>query len=296
MTGGARRVRVGICILPDRSWSQTGRRWRRAEELGFDHAWTYDHLTWAGLPGHDWFAAIPTLAAAAGVTSRIGLGTFVTSPNNHHPAQLIREFATLDDLSGGRMLLGAGSGGTLDAQTVAEGIDLRTRTDRFADFTVLLDLLLHRESVTWRGSHYAVRDAATHPGPLNTPDRVRVPLLVAANGPRAVRLAVGHGDGWITYGGKADDVEDWWRLVGQVSDRVDAEIDRQGRDRPLRRVLGLDSSPVYSLGSLAAFEDAVTRAERLGFTDVVCVWPRESAPYAGTEAMLERIAGAFLSD
>ncbi len=52
--------------------------WRAAEQLGFDHAWTFDHVTWGGLPESPWFAAVPTLAAAAAVTDHIGLGTFVS--------------------------------------------------------------------------------------------------------------------------------------------------------------------------------------------------------------------------
>ena len=74
-------MRHGLTILPEHSWREAAPRWRAAEDLGFDHAWTYDHLVWSGLPDRPWFAAVPTLAAAATVTDRIGLGTFVSSPN-----------------------------------------------------------------------------------------------------------------------------------------------------------------------------------------------------------------------
>src|SRR5690348_2839447 len=76
-----RLMRFGITILPEHRWREAAPRWRRAEELGFDHAWTYDHLVWAGLPDSPWFGALPTLTAAATVTTRIQLGTFVSSPN-----------------------------------------------------------------------------------------------------------------------------------------------------------------------------------------------------------------------
>ena len=99
-------LRHGIVILPEESWRESAPRWRAAEELGFDHAWTYDHLVWAGLPDAPWFAAVPTLAAAAGVTSTIGLGTFVSSPNYRHPYTFARDVLTLDDLSDGRFLCG----------------------------------------------------------------------------------------------------------------------------------------------------------------------------------------------
>ena len=84
-------MRHGIVILPQYDWPEAARRWRRAEELGFDHAWTYDHLSWRGLAGERWHATIPTLTAAATVTERIGLGLFVASPNFRHPALLAKD-------------------------------------------------------------------------------------------------------------------------------------------------------------------------------------------------------------
>ena len=78
-------MRFGITILPEHRWTDAAPLWRRAEEYGFDHAWTYDHLVWAGLPDSPWFGALPTLTAAATVTSTMRLGTFVSSPNYRHP-------------------------------------------------------------------------------------------------------------------------------------------------------------------------------------------------------------------
>src|SRR5947207_1956583 len=62
-------VRFGLAILPERSWSEAERQWRTAEDLGFDHAWTYDHLVWAGLPESPWYGTTPTITAAALVAS-----------------------------------------------------------------------------------------------------------------------------------------------------------------------------------------------------------------------------------
>ena len=66
-------------------WSTARDLWRRVEELGFDHAWTYDHLAWRSLRDSTWFGAVPFLAAGAVVTERIRLGTLVASPNFRHP-------------------------------------------------------------------------------------------------------------------------------------------------------------------------------------------------------------------
>ncbi|GAA2064549.1 hypothetical protein GCM10009801_09260 [Streptomyces albiaxialis] len=80
-------MRLSTCILPVQRWHEGGRdTWRRAEELGFHAAYTYDHLTWR-VPFRDgpWFGAVPTLTAAAGVTERIRLGTMVTSVKPFSP-------------------------------------------------------------------------------------------------------------------------------------------------------------------------------------------------------------------
>src|SRR5918911_675354 len=103
-------MRVGLVILPLRRWPEQAHQWRRADELGFDSLWTYDHLTWDPLEGMPWGATVPTLVAAAQVTSRARLGTWVASPNYRHPVPFARELAALDDVSGGRGPLGVVAG------------------------------------------------------------------------------------------------------------------------------------------------------------------------------------------
>ncbi|AXI78686.1 LLM class flavin-dependent oxidoreductase [Peterkaempfera bronchialis] len=72
-------MRLSTVILPIHRWNQGGREvWRRAEELGFHAAYTYDHLSWRTFRDEPWFGAVPTLTAAAAVTERIRLGTMVT--------------------------------------------------------------------------------------------------------------------------------------------------------------------------------------------------------------------------
>ena len=105
-------LRLGVVILPEHRWPIARAIWRRAEALGFDHAWTYDHLAWRSLRDAPWFGAIPTLTAVAAATMRIRLGTLVASINFRHPVPFARELLTLDDVSGGRFTLGIGAGGT----------------------------------------------------------------------------------------------------------------------------------------------------------------------------------------
>ena len=285
------RVRIGIVILPDQRWTVAGRRWRRAEEFGFDHAWTYDHLGWRDLVDGPWFDAVPTLTAAAMVTRRIRLGTFVASPNFRHPVHFAREVTALDDISQGRLLLGVGAGGVgFDAAVLgAAELPPRVRVDRFAEFLHLLDAILRSDRVTWTGDHYAAIDARSTPGCVQRP---RPPFVVAANGPRALRLAATYGQGWVTTGAPSDDLPSWWSSVASISRRFDEAVAAAGRPAgTVDRYLALDSAPVFSLSSVDAFTDAVGRARELGFTDVVTHWPRMSGWYAGDEKILEKVAG-----
>ena len=281
-------LRHGITILPEAPWREAAPRWRAAEQLGFDHAWTYDHLVWGGLPESPWHAAVPTLAAAAGVTSRIGLGTFVASPNYRHPYPFVRELHTLDDLTGGRLLCGVGTGGDLDSGILGESYPVRDRVDRFHEFVGLLRRLLHEDHVEHDGVWYRTRDARTLPGPAGEP----VPLLVAANGPRSIRLAAALGDGWVTFGGQGDTLDGWFGHVAGLSSRYEDACALAGRE-PGRRVLSLDASPRYALESAATYAEMAGRAAELGFTDVVTHWPRAEGPYAGDEAVLEQVAATL---
>ncbi|MGW4293339.1 LLM class flavin-dependent oxidoreductase [Micromonospora chersina] len=283
-------MRIGIVILPDQRWSDSRRRWQQADEWGFDHAWTYDHLGWRDLVDGPWFDSMTTLTAAATVTSRIRLGTLVASPNFRHPAAFARQVTALDDVSGGRVLLGLGAGGIGFDSAVLGGETQppRQRVDRFAEFTELLDLILREDGTTWRGEWFTAVDARNNPGCVQQP---RVPFVVAANGPRSMRLVARFGQGWVTTGLGGDDLESWWSTVTELSARLDATLEQAGRDpATLDRYLSLDSAPVFSLRSADFFAEQVARAARLGFTDVVTHWPRASSWYAGDEAVLVEAA------
>ena len=286
-------MRFGLAILPERPWSEAERQWRTAEELGFDHAWTYDHLVWAGLPESPWYGTTPTLTAAALVTSGIGLGTFVSSPNFRHPAVFYRDIQSLDDVSGGRLLLGIGNGADLDSGILGgPALSSRERVDRFQEFTRLLLRLRDEDHVTSEGRWFSAHDMRTLPRVNN------VPVLVAANGPRSVRFAAHVGDGWITTGPSGSPSLDVWLdgLADSVKtlDEALAAADRDLSAYP--KYVNLDSSPVYSLSSPETFADLVRRVGELGFTDVIAHWPRASSPYPGDEGTLETVATQLIPE
>ena len=285
-------MRVGVVLLPQARWAQAREQWLRVEELGFHHAWTYDHLAWRSLADQAWFATVPVLAAAAVATSRIRLGTWVASPNFRHPVPFAKELMTLDDLAGGRFTLGVGAGGTGVDATVLGGEVLAPgqRVARLAEFVGLLDELLRQPTTTARGPRYTAVEARMVPGCVQqTP---RLPFVVAANGPRAMAIAAAHGAGWATTGPVADTQAAWWTGVAELVRRFDDVADEVAGDRALDRYLNLDSSAVYSLSSVGAYDDAVGRAGELGFTDVVVHHPRADGIYAGRVQTLEAIAPA----
>jgi alkanesulfonate monooxygenase SsuD/methylene tetrahydromethanopterin reductase-like flavin-dependent oxidoreductase (luciferase family) len=188
-----------VCILPEDPWPVAAEKWRHAEAWGFDHAWTYDHLAWRDLRDGPWHAAMPTLTAAAAVTSTIRLGTLVASPNFRHPVTLARDIVTVDDVSGGRFTLGIGAGGEgWDATILGqEPWAPRERADRFEEFVTQLDALLCDRELTVDGRFWSAVEARAYPGCVQQP---RVPFAVAATGPRGMRLAARFADTWVTTG------------------------------------------------------------------------------------------------
>ncbi len=286
-------VRFGVVILPEHRWSVARDVWRRAEEMGFDHAWTYDHLAWRSLRDSTWFGAIPTLTAAATATERIRLGPLVASPNFRHPVPFAKELITLDDISGGRLTLGIGSGGVGWDATVLGDIpwSARERADRFAEFVGLTDRLLREPETSYSGEFYSADGARTYPGCTQRP---RVPFAIAATGPRAMHLAATHADTWVTTGDAGPET----RLAGKEGaaavrvqmDRLDEACERIGRDpssiaRLVLSGLRLDSG----LRSTTAFDETAGRYEDAGVTDFVVHWPRDREPFSGAGGAFEEI-------
>ncbi|KUN34760.1 luciferase [Streptomyces longwoodensis] len=290
-------LRLSTVILPYRRWNDGGRSsWTRAEQLGFHTAYTYDHLSWRTFRDGPWFGAVPTLTAAASVTDRIRLGTLVTSPNFRHPVTLAKELISLDDISGGRITLGIGAGGTgFDATALGqEPWSPRERADRFAEFVPLLDRLLAEDAVTHEGTYYSAVEARTIPGCVQRP---RLPFAVAATGPRGLRLAARYGQAWVTTGDpklfeNGTPEQSVEALRGQT-EKLAAACAEAGRDvAELDKVLltGFTPDRDRPLTSLDAFVDFAGRHRELGFTEIVIHWPIPDSDFAADEKVFEQIA------
>jgi len=283
-------VRLSTVILPLERWSASREKWRRAEELGFHAAYTYDHLSWHRLADRPWFGAVPTLAAAALETSTIRLGTLVTTPNFRHPVPLAKDLLSLDDLASGRFSVGLGAGGLgVDADVLGEPRwSLRERADRFAEFVELLDALLRDPVTTSTGTYYSAVEAIMLPGTLQRP---RPPFILSATGPRGMALSARFAQGWVTTGRGADQNEHCADVVAAELSRLDAALDDAGRTRDSMEKMLLDGlNDERPLTSLDAFVDWAGRYQQLGVTELVIHWPEPNSLFAADVDVFEDIA------
>lgn len=287
-------MRLSTVILPVHARSEALARWRRAEELGFRTAYTYDHLSWRTFRDGPWYDALLTLAQAASVTERMRLGTLVTTPNFRHPVTLAKDLMTLDDIAGGRITIGLGAGSDgFDAAVVGvPPLSPRERADRFAELVSQLDLLLTTPDVTVTGEYFSAFEARTIPGCVQSP---RIPFAVAATGPRGLRLAARHGQAWVTTGdpatfedGTAQQSRD--AIAAQVR-RLEAACEADNRDpATIERILLTGFLPERALESADAFEEFARAHAALGITEIVVHAPIPDTQFALDEGLYEEIA------
>ncbi|MEU6867655.1 LLM class flavin-dependent oxidoreductase [Streptomyces sp. NPDC046876] len=291
-------MRVGVRILPSSHWKSARHSWRLADEMGFEHAWTYDHVAWRERLGSTWYAAMPTLAAAAGVTERIRLGTLVSSPNFRHPVPFAKEIVTLDDLTDGRFILGLGAGsGGVDAEVMGNmPWSAAERSARFHEFVELTDKLLRTETADHAGRYYGAKEACVDPEGRT---RARMPIAVAATGPRGMRTAARHADIWVTNGhspkpgvmAPSTSPELVREQIGRLT-RICADENRD--PHALRKLvhLGQDRSV---LESAALFVEVATQYRDVGVTDLVVPFPDERSGDHRDLKVLEQIAAVELT-
>ncbi len=282
-------MHLSTVILPVERWPASREKWRRAEELGFHAAYSYDHLSWLRLQDRPWFGAVPTLTAAAVETSRLRLGPLVTSPNFRHPVPLAKDLLSIDDVSNGRLVIGVGSGGLGNDFTVlGETVSLRERTSRFVEFVNLLDELLRNNETSFAGDFYRANEARMIPGTVQTP---RPPLFIAADGARGMRLAAQVADGWITLGRSAnDDASSHEVIAAQSAQLNDILIEEGLLTNSLERLLLDGFSNENPLASLNAFVDWAGRYKELGITELVIHWPQPGSPFESDFGVFEQIA------
>jgi alkanesulfonate monooxygenase SsuD/methylene tetrahydromethanopterin reductase-like flavin-dependent oxidoreductase (luciferase family) len=194
----ARPLRVGI-QLPEVErevrWPEVAELARLAEAVGLDSVWVGDHYLYRGdgRPERGSWEAWTQLAAIAAVTSRVRLGPLVACLNFHPIGPLAKQIATVDEVSGGRLVVGVGAGWNR-TEFDAFGLPFDRRVDRFAEALPALRRLLDGERVTFRGRDVDLGDAVLLPPPAR-----RAPIMLGSSGPRMLRLGLPHADAWNVW-------------------------------------------------------------------------------------------------
>lgn len=167
-----------------------------ADRLGFHSIWFVDHMWSRGLPDLDHLEAWTLMSATAAVTERIGIGTLVLCNSYRNPALLAKMASSLDNVSGGRFLLGIGSG-WMDEEYRGYGYPFpgdRVRIEQLEEALTIIKLMFTEARANFEGKYYSVADAANNPKPIQKP---YPPILIGGAGEkRMLRVVAQHADIW----------------------------------------------------------------------------------------------------
>ncbi|MGQ0830276.1 MAG: LLM class flavin-dependent oxidoreductase [Microthrixaceae bacterium] len=217
-------MRFSIWPTLTQPWSDVLAVARHAEATGWDGVYVADHFMGGrGEWGADTTPNLEATAVLAGLaiaTGRVRLGSLVLGNTYRHPAVLASWAATVDHLSGGRLLLGIGAGWQ-ENEHEQYGIDLPApgeRVARLEEAVRVLNGLLREERTSMDGQHYRLIDAVSEPKPLQRP----LPLLIGGKGDRMLGVVARHADEWNMWG-LAD-------AIAERSSELDRRCDKAGRD------------------------------------------------------------------
>jgi alkanesulfonate monooxygenase SsuD/methylene tetrahydromethanopterin reductase-like flavin-dependent oxidoreductase (luciferase family) len=219
-------VRLGVQLPEverDVRWPEYVAMAQAAEEVGFESIWLGDHLLYRGDGREErgpW-EAWTMLAALATVTKRVLLGPLVACASFHPPGLIAKMAATVDEISGRRLVLGLGAG-SVEIEHSIFGLPVERRVSRFAESFEIVRRLLEGERVTFEGRYWSVDDAVLLPEPAR-----RVPLMAGSIGPRMLGIMLPHVDWWNTwyvwYGNTAEG-------FAELNATIDAAAAEAGRE------------------------------------------------------------------
>jgi alkanesulfonate monooxygenase SsuD/methylene tetrahydromethanopterin reductase-like flavin-dependent oxidoreductase (luciferase family) len=233
VTSAPQRPKVGIFLpLAERQMGGATARWsdllamtRRAEELGFDSVWLEDHLLirLGEHPQQGVWECWSLLAALAAATQRVELGTLVLCTAFRNPALTAKMADTVEEISGGRLILGLGAG-YQEGEFRAFGYPFDHLYSRFAEAFTIIFSLLRQGAVDFEGAYYSARDCELRPrGPRASGPQ----LLIGSTGAKMLALTAPHVDqwnGWLAFGNNHPSE------IAPMRAKVDAACQAVGRD------------------------------------------------------------------
>jgi coenzyme F420-dependent glucose-6-phosphate dehydrogenase len=253
-----------------------------AEQAGFDSVWTSDHFQpWRHTDGHAPNALV-WLGAAAVATSRVTLGTSVLTPSfRYNPAIVAQAFSTLGCLAPGRVILGVGTGESMNEVPV--GVDWPEQSERFARLKEAVGLIQAltapgAEVVDFEGTYYRTHEATIY----DKPERP-VPIYIAASGPAAARLAGRIGDGFICTSGKGAELYTETLLPALAEGAEKAGRDASGMDKMIEMKVSFDPDLERAMEDTKIWAAlALTGEQKMGIHDPrdMEIAAKEAEPYA----------------
>jgi F420-dependent oxidoreductase-like protein len=260
-----------------RPLAQIEEHWRFAEETGWDSAWAFDHFFSLGESELDPTLEGWTLLAAMAVkTTRLKLGLMVTGNTHRNPAILAKQVATVDHLSGGRLILGMGAGWN-EREHEAYGIPFPSageRVERFGEAMEMMRQLETQERTTFHGKYYTLENAPFEPKPVHG----HIPVLIGTAGKRMLRHVARYADLW-------DGGEDPAAFAAN-GERLNEYCREIGRDpKEIRWVISAYAKPLESVDT---FRDHVRRYHEIGVRTFLFNTPFGPLPPLFTE-LAERV-------
>ena len=292
-----RSIRVGV-QLPEVErevrWPEYVAMATAAERVGFDSVWVGDHLLYRGdgRPERGPWEAWTTLAAIAAATERVALGPLVACAGFHAPAMLAKQAATVDEISGGRLVLALGAGWN-EVEFRAFGLPFDRRASRFEESFEVIRRLVSGERVTMHGEHVQVEDAVLLPPSVRRPR-----LMIGSTGRRVLTAALPHVDAWNTWFDWYGNSPDGFAMRTAEIDAIARDVGRDpaGIERsacllvaldPTTQERPLDPSAPPVTGSPAAIAESIEAMGRAGADEVILVVD----PI--TEASIEKLGGSL---
>ncbi|MBI2867529.1 MAG: LLM class F420-dependent oxidoreductase [Chloroflexi bacterium] len=248
---------------------------RRAEELGYDAVATGDHIVtpdhWLSTAGEAWYDPFALLGFITAVTHRLRLLTDVVALPYRNPFTIAKAVASLDQLSRGRVIFGAGSG-FLEAEFSALGIPFQERGPRTDEYLRIIKELWTKEAPSFQGRYYSFSGVRLSPRPLQKP---HPPIWIGGSSRRAVQRAVEMGDGWAPFSATPQEVREalayadglmrGWRIHTRLDVAVhltQVELRSKRRDRGGRALTGVADQ----IGEdIAAYKEAGATYAIVGF-------------------------------